>query len=68
MVCRVVLGMVEVLDGECGGRIVPTTGFDSCMAQRQYIRRKQARQVHNEFIVYEDQACYPEFVITVEIE
>jgi len=67
LVCRVVLGRMEVLEEECGRRVFCTNGFDSCMAKSSYTRRRDASQVHNEYIVFQDDACYPEFVIDVDI-
>eukprot|EP00928_Gymnodinium_smaydae_P050447 TRINITY_DN34010_c0_g1_i1.p1 TRINITY_DN34010_c0_g1~~TRINITY_DN34010_c0_g1_i1.p1 ORF type:complete len:312 (+),score=23.13 TRINITY_DN34010_c0_g1_i1:224-1159(+) len=68
LVCRVVLGRMEVLKQEDGRRVFAPSSYDSCMAASNYTRRRGDAQVHNEYIVFQDEACYPEFVIHVETQ
>lgn len=63
LVCRVVLGEVQVLNQECPKRLFPNAKFDSCMALGNHTKRDGLVQCHNEYIVYEAAKCYPEFVI-----
>lgn len=64
LVCRVVLGRMEVLQGTCPKRLFATNGYDSSMAKKSHTEAPSGLpQLHNEFIVYDDRACYPEFVI-----
>lgn len=65
LLCRVVLGRVELLQ-EQTDRFFPSKGYESAIAKECVTKLNGKVQVHNEFIVYEDAACYPEFVITCE--
>ena len=65
LVCRVVLGKVEVLPSECGARFFARPPAHSAKAQAGYTRRQNAVQVHDEYIVFSGDAVYPEFVLHV---
>lgn len=70
LLCRVVLGRVAVLRCESTNEHAPA-GFESAMAKDGITTRRPfvlngttaTLQVHNEFVVYDDAAVYPEFVI-----
>lgn len=69
LVCRVVLGNVELLPDASPGRVFPSHGFHSCFAKGGVTRRQGGQfptQIHNEFVVFNEAACYPEFVLTVD--
>ena len=64
LVCRVVLGRPEVLDAACPNMLFPSFGHDSAMAKKNHtIAPHGLHQLHNEYIVYDECSCYPEFVI-----
>lgn len=64
LVCRVVLGRAQVLHGVCRDRLFPDKGYHSAMAKKgDIIAPYDFERLHNEFIVFDDAACYPEFVI-----
>ena len=70
LLCRVVLGRVQVLEDKCPQRLFPSSEFDSAMAMKGVTRhdgRHDALQVHDEYIIYHDAACYPEFVLEVSV-
>lgn len=69
LVCRVVLGNTEVLRRPCPRNLFPAFGCDSAMAKKGYTKAPHGlRQLHNEFIVFNDCACYPEFVTEYSLE
>lgn len=60
LICRVVLSRMEVLQDQ-----FPANGYDSSVAKKSHTEAPSGLpQLHNEFIVYDDRACYPEFVIS----
>jgi hypothetical protein len=71
LLCRVVLGNVEQLKTETGGVYRASAGFDSLMAKHDATSRRPFKygngtasvQVHNEFVVFDNAAVYPEFVL-----
>lgn len=63
IICRVVLGRIERLKDQCSQRFFPRPTFHSAMAQGKFTRGQD--QVHDEYIVYNDDAVYPEFVLTM---
>ncbi|KAL7549807.1 hypothetical protein ACHAWF_013081 [Thalassiosira exigua] len=64
LVCRVILGRCEILPSECPQKLFPSYRHDSALAKKGVTQAHHGyRQLHNEFIVYDDCACYPEFVI-----
>ena len=66
LVCRVVLGRIEILQTCCDKKIFPNEGFDSAMAKKACTSKSPGQlQVHDEFIVYNPAAAYPEFVLHV---
>lgn len=66
LVCRVVLGQQECLKGPTYDRLFPRRKYNSAMAQKGITVARSGRpQLHNEFIVYDESACYPEFVISI---
>lgn len=69
LVCRVALGRIEVLDEHCGrGKLFPSFGFDSAMAKKGVTRAPHGNpQLHDEFIIYNQSQCYPEFVLHYEL-
>jgi Poly(ADP-ribose) polymerase catalytic domain/Interferon-induced 6-16 family len=71
LVCRVVLGVVEVLPEAAPTKLFASAPrFHSAMAKRdhtQTINPLFPHQLHNEYIVYNECACYPEFVITYQL-
>lgn len=69
IICRVVLGEIEVLRSSCYGRVVPNNGFESTRAKKGYTEKSPGQlQVHNEYIVYNPAAVYPEFVLRVSAD
>jgi len=74
LVCRVVLGFIELLDTPVlappgGPSPWPAANVDSWHAMKGHTTRPPLQvQVHNEFVVFNDCAVYPEFVITCEAE
>jgi hypothetical protein len=69
IICRVVLGEIEVLPGSSYGRVVPSNGFESTHAKKGYTEKAPGElQVHDEYIVYHPAAVYPEFVLRVSAE
>jgi Poly(ADP-ribose) polymerase catalytic domain len=67
LVCRVV-GRSEVLSGKCPTRLFASPGFNSAMAKKGVTPAPHGRnQLHNEYIIYHANACYPEFVIEYEL-
>jgi hypothetical protein len=67
LLCRVVLGKVAVVDSMCAARRAPPDGFHSIMAAKGHTtKRNGVKQLHNEFVVFKDEAIYPEFVLTVD--
>ena len=68
LLCRVVLGRQEELAGECPQKLFPAYGHDSAMAKANRTAAPTGYpQLHNEYIVYDECACYPEFVIHFEV-
>ena len=66
LICRVVLGRVQVLETSCAARISPDQGFESAMADKDRTKKRPGvLQVHDEYIVYNEAAVYPEFVLEV---
>ena len=66
LICRVVLGRIERLDKDCRNRFFASPTYHSGMAEGNFtLRQASSRQVHDEYIVYSDDAVYPEFVLTV---
>lgn len=63
ILCRVVLGRIERLEDQCYRRFLIGPPFHSAMAESGFTRGQD--QVHDEFIVYNDEAVYPEFVLTM---
>jgi hypothetical protein len=71
LIYRVVLGNVMKLDRDCRGRLAPPSGYHSLMAATNRTRRPIGNtvfplQLHNEYIAFDDCACYPEFALTVD--
>lgn len=70
LVCRVVLGRTQVLPASDPNRLFPTAGFHSAMAKRNVTASPYPNfqhQLHNEYIVLDERACYPEFVLSYEL-
>jgi hypothetical protein len=70
LVCRVVLGVVEILPEEAPKKLFPAIHCHSAMAKRdrtKSINPLFQHQLHNEYIVYNECACYPEFAITYKL-
>ncbi|CAK9053267.1 unnamed protein product [Durusdinium trenchii] len=66
IICRVVLGEIELLDDVCINRLFPTDGFDSTHAKKGHTCKAPGElQVHDEYIVYHPAAVYPELVLRV---
>ena len=71
LVSRVVLGLIHRTQEQCPSFIKPPDGFDSVMAgpftksQLGHLGLGFDFQLHNEHIVYDDSACYPEFVLVM---
>jgi len=64
LVCRVVLGRMETLSGQCSEKKFPARGYDSARAKRGVTLAPHGHsQLHNEYIIYNESACYPEFII-----
>ena len=63
LVCRVVLGRVFVAEHECEHATAAPPGYDSLQAKHGHTRRSSGVQVHNEYVVYNDCQCYPEFAL-----
>jgi len=67
LICRVVLGRIDILKQQCEAKVLPSFGCDSAMAKGGHTKNDQTNtgnlQVHNEFVVFQDSACYPEFVL-----
>ena len=64
-ICRVVLGRTELLKGQCPNRLFPSPQYDSVFAQWGSTTNIHGQpQLHNEYVVFTDRACYPEFVLT----
>lgn len=66
LICRVVLGVQEILRGPVSEyKLFPAYGCDSAMAKRNFtfLHHLGIVQLHDEFIVYNDAQCYPEFAI-----
>ena len=69
IICRVVLGEIELLDDICINRLFLTDGFDSTHAKKGHTCKAPGElQVHDEYIVYHPAAVYPEFVLRVEAD
>ena len=70
LICRVVLGHSELFrDAEnASNRLFPAANYDSTIAGKSYTVRNGSKQAHNEYIVYQDCACYPEFVVSYSFE
>lgn len=69
LVCRVVLGRTERLRQPCPRKLFPALDCDSAVAEKDYTRAPHGRcQLHNEFIIFNDAACYPEFVIQYSLD
>jgi len=68
LICRVVLGNVLKLDRSVVGRRAPPSGYQSLMAEanRTQNRSSFGVQLHNEYVAFDDCACYPEFALTVD--
>lgn len=70
LVCRVVLGVVEILPEEAPEKLFPALHYHSAMAKggrTKSIDPLFQHQLHNEYIVYNECACYPEFAITYKL-
>lgn len=68
IVCRVVLGRIQTLHEECPARMFPDRGYHSTAAKSLFTSRDGGiTQKHDEYIVYDEAACYPEFVVTYKI-
>ena len=66
ILCRVVLGKIEVLERDCERRFSPSHGFDSTHAKKGYTEKSPGEvQLHDEYIVYDPAAVYPELVLHV---
>ena len=69
IICRVVLGEIEVLQSTCYGRVVPSNGFESSHAKKGHTEKSPGElQVHDEYMVYHPSAVYPEFVLQVSAQ
>lgn len=67
LICRVVLGATEILSGVCPNKLFASPGYHSAMAKSNVTEARHGdKQLHDEYIVYNDSACYPEFVIHFE--
>jgi hypothetical protein len=68
IICRVALGRIESLKEACKDRNFANPAFDSAMAvSGETLVAPNQPQLHNEFIVYEDSACYPEFILQFRV-
>ena len=71
LICRVALGNVFQLQRDCIGRNASPAGYHSLLAARKLTRAPRGSaftyQLHNEYVVFSDCACYPEFVLEVNI-
>lgn len=70
LICRVVLGRTEVLRKRCSPKrkLFPSIGHDSAMAKRNLTASpSRYPQLHNEYIIFDECACYPEFVVKFKI-
>jgi len=65
LVCRVVLGRIQVLESEGRSRLFADPPYHSAMAQAGHTVRRGGVQVHDEYIVFSEDAVYPEFVLEV---
>lgn len=66
IISRVVLGRIQTLERSCPDRFFPDAGFDSATSKKGYTRTPNGQpQVHDEYIVYNEAAVYPEFVLEV---
>ena len=66
IISRVVLGRIQTLQCCCPNRFFPDAGFDSATAKKGYTWVRDGQpQVHVEYIVYNEAAVYPEFVLEV---
>ena len=66
LICRVVLGRVQILEATSPERVFPDEGFESAMAAKSHTEKLPGvSQVHDEYIVYNEAAVYPEFVLEV---
>eukprot|EP00977_Amphora_coffeiformis_P018538 scaffold6566_cov125-Amphora_coffeaeformis.AAC.4 len=65
LVCRVVLGKVEVLRSGCSHKLFASDGYHSALGKKRVsqLHTSLLSQLHNEYIIYDERACYPEFVI-----
>ncbi len=68
LICRVVLGRIKLLDRDCVGKRSSPDGYHSFMARKDHtrIRNHVHAQLHNEFVVFDDYACYPEFELIIK--
>jgi len=66
IICRVVLGRIQLLKQEDEGRFFAAPTYHSAMAMAKFTQRRNAPQVHDEYIVFNDDAVYPEFVLTLK--
>mmetsp|Transcript_31473 Transcript_31473/g.88296 ORF Transcript_31473/g.88296 Transcript_31473/m.88296 type:complete len:1333 (-) Transcript_31473:118-4116(-) len=65
LLCRVVLGQMDVAKGFRRGKTVPTNaGCSSTVAYGKHLNPSSAF-FYTEFITYDDAACYPEYVVTI---
>jgi len=66
IISRVVLGRIQTLQCSCPDRFFPDAGFDSATAKKGVtLTGNGPAQVHDEYIVYNEAAVYPEFVLEV---
>jgi hypothetical protein len=66
LVCRVVIGSVYVAQRDCAGTTHAPPPYDSVMARSSTTTRPDgtfSQQLHNEFIVFDNCAVYPEFAL-----
>jgi len=69
LICRVVLGRVKTLEGAAVGERQSPTGFHSVAALKDVTHQvgQTYKQLHNEYVVFDDWACYPEFALSIDV-
>jgi hypothetical protein len=70
LICRVVLGNVQELFQDTPGVTCAGYRYHSHTASMGRTQRRGARhrQLHNEYVIFKDCACYPEFVLTFDLD
>uniref|UniRef100_A0A7S2ALM1 Poly [ADP-ribose] polymerase n=1 Tax=Octactis speculum TaxID=3111310 RepID=A0A7S2ALM1_9STRA len=68
LICRVVLGRSKLLPGCDREMRNAPEGYHSCHVNELTLNNANIPQVHNEYIVYNDIECYPEFLLRCKID